>query len=568
MSGESLESEIIEREMGAIIFYLTAFGYIDGDFDQREKDYIEQFIEKLVTYRARVALKEATKELQKELATRWTKHFQEVFVEIDSSIQSHFTESVADGEDTKEFVNAKLKLRCYELFRQFHPDNQAKLLLLADELIHADGEIHPNEATFRKELEDLLASDQTPAPAASPETSSANEVMIDSVREIVPRVNNYDFFQEFERHYLASPDEFEKQAKGDLTLIEKTIAQWNGQRQSGQGKLVDAQDVSEFAGQEPFLDRHIYVYPPNPKKDYELLVLGDLHGCYSCLKAALMQADFFAKVDAHHLNPDKVPAMKLVLLGDYIDRGRFSYNGILRTVMQLFLTVPDHVYILRGNHEYYVELNGRVYGGVRPAEAINSLEGIAKDEVFVAYKRLFEAMPNMMMFGKTLFVHAGIPRDDTLAAKWHGLDSLNDPEIRFQMLWSDPSEADYIPTELQKSNARFPFGQKQFKSFMARVGCNMMFRGHERVVEGFKKVYTDPDATLLNLFSAGGCNNADLPPTSNYREVTPMAVTMKCTQGVLKLTPFRIDWERYNRPEYNNFFKDNLAQKLSVGACG
>ena len=31
------------------------------------------------------------------------------------------------------------------------------------------------------------------------------------------------------------------------------------------------------------------------------------------------------------------------------------------------------------------------------------------------------------------------------------------------MLWSDPGEADVIPLELQKANARFPFGRRQFE---------------------------------------------------------------------------------------------------------
>ena len=34
--------------------------------------------------------------------------------------------------------------------------------------------------------------------------------------------------------------------------------------------------------------------------------------------------------------------------------------------MQLYLSAPDHVYVLRGNHEYYIEYNGRIYGGVKP----------------------------------------------------------------------------------------------------------------------------------------------------------------------------------------------------------
>jgi hypothetical protein len=243
----------------------------------------------------------------------------------------------------------------------------------------------------------------------------------------------------------------------------------------------------------------------------------------------------------------------LVFLGDYIDRGRFSYNGILRTVMQLFLTVPEHVFILRGNHEYYLEYKGRIFSGVRPAEAIESLEGIAEQPMFAAYREMFEQMPTSLLFGQTLFAHAGIPRQDTLEEKWQDLSSLNDPDLRFQMLWSDPSEADVIPLEMQKANARFPFGYQQFKSFMANLGCTTMIRGHERVVQGFKQVYDDPDAMLFSLFSAGGRDNADLPADSNYREVTPMALTIRYKNGAAQYSPFVIDYARYNRPEHNAF---------------
>ena len=132
------------------------------------------------------------------------------------------------------------------------------------------------------------------------------------------------------------------------------------------------------------------MHPGQARPRYELTVLGDLHGCYSCLKAALLQADFFAKVEAWKLDKTK-PEPKLVLLGDYIDRGMFSYNGVLRTVMQLYLAAPEHVFMLRGNHEYYIEYRGRIYGGVKPAEAINTLIGLVPGEVFQEYMKLFEA---------------------------------------------------------------------------------------------------------------------------------------------------------------------------------
>jgi hypothetical protein len=553
----STDSRVAEQQMHAVIFYLTAFGYIDGDFDDSEKAFIREYIGKLVEQRARDALGDELEE-HRDTIKRWTTHFLEVFEMVDAEIQGHFTESVADGEDTKQFVLAKIKLRCFELFKQFDDENRAALLGTVDVLMMADGVVHPNEQQFRDELLALLSA-PIELDDLEIETVEQGSVVIAPATKLGLREIDHPFFKRGEIDYAKDPITFAKQAEADFALIHKFENALEQQRSRGRGKLAGAKNFGAFAGKEPFLDEHVYVIPPKAGQEYELLVLGDLHGCYSCLKAALMQADFFAKVQAHHDDPEKNPRMMLVFLGDYIDRGRFSYNGILRTVMQLFVTVPEHVFVLRGNHEYYVEVNGRVLAPVRPSEAMNSLQGVAQTEVFAAYMRLFEAMPNMLVFDRTLFVHAGIPREDTLAEKWRDLTSLNDPDIRFQMLWSDPSDADVIPLDLQKANARFPFGRRQFKHFMARLGLTTLIRGHERVVEGFRTIYDEPDATLLSLFSAGGKTNDDLPSTSNYREVTPMALTIRHKDGISTLTPFVIDYAHYNDPKYNAFFREHVA---------
>jgi hypothetical protein len=337
------------------------------------------------------------------------------------------------------------------------------------------------------------------------------------------------------------------------------IAKFQAQREDGIGKLGTAVDVGTLPEGARFLDGRVYVHRPLPGKRHELLVIGDLHGCYSNLKAALLQADFFGKVQAFKDDPVNNPEMTLVLLGDYIDRGRFSYNGVLRTAMQLFLAVPEHVYLLRGNHEYYIEHKGKVLAPVRPCEAMSEIADIAPTEVFTKYMRLFEMLPTSLLFDRTMFVHAGIPREDTIAEKVTKLASLNDPEVRFQMLWSDPSDADTIPLDLQTANARFPFGRKQFKSFLAKFGLRTLIRGHECILEGFRTVYDDPEATLITLFSSGGATNEDLPPDASYRAVKPMALTIKHTDGFSELTPFEIDYARFNDPRYNAFFRQALG---------
>ncbi|KYF80439.1 serine/threonine protein phosphatase [Sorangium cellulosum] len=563
MMSFSPDPRVAEQQMQAIIYYLTGFGYIDGELDATEKSFIRGYIQELVSQRARDALG-AEAQANQDVVSRWTAHFHEVFAEVDHQIQTLFTESVADGEDPRDFVLAKIKLRCFELLDGFDDDSREALLAIVDGLMLADGVVHPNEQRFRDELFALLAA-PTEIDDVDIEPVEQGAIVIDPATRKKAREVDHPFFKAFEWDYASDPATFAEQAKVDLDLMRRFEEKLEEQRARGAGRLDGATDFSGFAGQPPFLDGHIYVASPDPAEEVELLVIGDLHGCYSCLKAALMQADFFAKVQAHREDPAHNPRMMLVFLGDYIDRGRFSYNGILRTVMQLFLAAPDNVFVLRGNHEYYVELNGRVLAPVRPSEAMSSLAAIAPNEVFAAYMRLFEALPNMLIFDRILFVHAGVARDDTLAAKWRSLSSLNDPDIRFQMLWSDPSEADAIPAELQRATARFPFGKRQFKSFMQKIGCTTLIRGHERIPEGFRVVYDEPDGVLLTLFSAGGKTNDDLPPTSNYREVTPMALTIRYKGGVSQLTPFVIEYERYNDPKYNAFFREQLPS-LEISA--
>ena len=51
----SSDPQTAEQQMRAVIFYLTAFGYIDGELDAAEKRYVRDFAGKLVIDRARAA---------------------------------------------------------------------------------------------------------------------------------------------------------------------------------------------------------------------------------------------------------------------------------------------------------------------------------------------------------------------------------------------------------------------------------------------------------------------------------------------------------------------------------
>lgn len=551
----STDGPTAEKQMRAVIFYLTTFGYIDGDFDESEKAFVRDYIGKLVENRVNGAIAETDVELRGELKQKFTTHFREVFEGIDRQVKDLFTEAVAEGEAQDTFVHSKLKLRCFEIFKSFDQSNQEQLMDTIDELIQADGQVHPAEAKFRGELAQLLEADLGVELIEDVEGGRTVAVAEDAEAELKPATENHPFFAQFEHHYTADPVRLKMQVEADEKLMDEVIAILDAQRAKGAGKLTGKKTVEELRGEEPFLDGHVSVLSPKPDREYELIVVGDLHGCYSCLKAVLMQSNFFEKVTRFIQDPQNNPETKLVLLGDYIDRGMFSYQGVLRSAMQIFARAPEHVYLLRGNHEYYIEHQGRVFGAVRPSEAMDTLKPHLSQEVFAHYMKFFDALPNMLFFDKVLFVHGGVARDLLLKERFQDLASLNDWDIRFQMMWSDPSTADVIPAALQEQSSRFPFGRLQSQAFLQRIGCDTMVRGHEKVDEGFRRVYDDPNQLLITLFSAGGQDNEDLPADSSYRSVTPMAMTLKYKDGKSEIIPWKIDYKPYNSPELNKFFE-------------
>ncbi len=552
----SRDPTIAEQQIEAVIFYLTTCGYIDSEFDLREKAFVRSFLRKLVT--ARVDLQgELTPEVRFEQIERQHDHYVERFQQIDYDVRELFSEAVADGEDPQGFVLAKLQLRCYEMFRELSPGNREALLEVVDEFIGADGVVHPAEIKFRNDLASLLGAEVRMDEVEAVDT----RLEVQQPAELQAREADHPFFKGFEHHYSSDPAEIRRQIDADLRLLDQVESSWETKRTRGNGKLAGKGSIEDFTEPTEFLDGHVnLVAHPG---DFELIVLGDLHGCYSCLKAAVMQSDFMNKVRAYRADPENNPDVRLVLLGDYIDRGRFSFNGVLRAVLKLHTTVPDHVFVLRGNHEYYIEYKGRVYGGVKPADTINSLSQVLPGEVFERYLAFFEKMPNSLLFDNLLFVHGGIPRDSLVRERWKDLSSLNDPDIRFQMLWSDPSRADVIPDELQASSARFPFGRQQFRRFMSRLGCALMVRGHEKVNAGFRDMYPRDDIRLLTLFSAGGVENDDVPQDSNYRDVRPMALTISRRGEDTTVTPWAIDYRAYQRPEVNAFFASDPSLQAS-----
>jgi hypothetical protein len=544
---------LTDEKLASILSFLITFGYVDGKFHATERKFVVDYLATLLP-----PLLEATSpepRVQEQVRARLNQLLDGTYQRLTTEIEELAEEGPRADDGGAGFVFARLKVRCLDMFGAFAAEEQTYLLRILEHFMLADGRVAPEEKKVRDELVALMKT-TTPAPDAT--TAGVPSISLWASQWNPRKMDDHSFHADLEHPFSPHPTELMSQTAREVELIERAIAVWNDQRGRGAGRLRGVQRITDLPFKSWFLDGFVYARRVDPIRPSEVIVVGDLHGCYACLKGVLLQSDFLRRAWLHQWDPVTHPEVKLVFLGDYIDRGLYSFDGVLRTVLQLMIAMPDDVVVLRGNHELFLDTRHGIRSAVYPAEAIASLQPHVSPELIRAYKRLFDAMPTAFACERTLVVHAGIPRDDTFQA-YADLASLNAPDMRFQMMWSDPVKGPHVPLELQLQNARFSFGWQQFRAFMERTGFQTMIRGHEKVEEGFRVVYALGDRFLFNLFSAGGAENVDLPLVSSYRTVTPMALTLRYENGHEHATPWPIDWAAFNAPARNGFLRGQPA---------
>ena len=155
----SPDPKVAEQQLEAIVFFLATFGYIDGDFDEAERDFVRRTVREAVERRMSQAVGRVVSGETDEATARWTAHFLGIFDKVDAEIGELLAEEIARDEMRADFIFYRLKQRCFEVLQEYDPDGRDALLDLIDELVMADGQAHPAELQFRSELSDLLEAD-------------------------------------------------------------------------------------------------------------------------------------------------------------------------------------------------------------------------------------------------------------------------------------------------------------------------------------------------------------------------------------------------------------------------
>ena len=241
------------------------------------------------------------------------------------------------------------------------------------------------------------------------------------------------------------------------------------------------------------LYNHIVIAPPREPA----VIIGDIHGDLDTLQAILEDPDVETALENGYV----------IFLGDYVDRGPKQLETIL-IPMLMYLEHPDHVIMLRGNHEPPPELipyphDFPIYLKIRYPEAKYS--GFAEKLYQTFLEEVFPRLPDVALIeGRVFLVHGGPPTTFLEANDWRdalAADQYPTPiEILEELLWNDPCRDcdDYGPNP---RGAGKLWGKKVTERTLTLTNTKLIIRGHEAVDEGYKFDHNDK---VLTLFSRLG----------------------------------------------------------------
>ena len=209
-------------------------------------------------------------------------------------------------------------------------------------------------------------------------------------------------------------------------------------------------------------------------------ICGDIHGQFYDL------CELFR-------NGGDIPNAKYVFLGDYVDRG---YNSVetLEYLLCLKLKYPNHITLLRGNHES--RQISKTYGFY---DEIQKKYG--NTNCWNYFMEIFDFMSIAAIIeGKIFCVHGGL---SPLISTVDQIRLINRKiEIPHEgpfcdLMWSDPED---IETWIMSSRgAGWLFGKKVVEEFNRINDLDLVCRAHQLVDEGYKYWF---DEKLVTVWSA------------------------------------------------------------------
>eukprot|EP00347_Sterkiella_histriomuscorum_P009810 403339803 len=223
-----------------------------------------------------------------------------------------------------------------------------------------------------------------------------------------------------------------------------------------------------------------------------VIFVGDIHGQFYDLNKMLELVG-------------KIGQINFVFLGDYVDRGMFSFE-VISTLYAMKLNYPNHITLLRGNHEcrqMTESFNFRV-----------EVEEKFDQEVYDLLMESFDSLPIAALIdNKILAVHGGISPELVKFTLINKIDRFKEiPKVGLftDLMWSDPveNETGYQDQDFKKNNKRncsYLFGSSAANNFLENNNLLCVVRAHEVQMSGYKLHQWNGPAefpAVITIFSA------------------------------------------------------------------
>ncbi|CAI5741394.1 unnamed protein product [Hyaloperonospora brassicae] len=220
---------------------------------------------------------------------------------------------------------------------------------------------------------------------------------------------------------------------------------------------------------------------PRDNPDAHFTVCGDTHG------------QFYDVCNIFSLNGLPSETNPYLFNGDFVDRGSFSLEVVM-TLFAMKIVYPQHVHLLRGNHES--KNMNKIYG----------FEGEVKHKYDETVMQLFTEVFNWLPLAaviedKVLVVHGGLFSEQNVTlADIEKIDRNHEPPesgLMSDLMWSDPQP--FPGRGPSKRGIGLSFGPDVTSAFLEHNKLDLLVRSHEVKDEGY---LVEHDGKCITVFSA------------------------------------------------------------------
>lgn len=223
----------------------------------------------------------------------------------------------------------------------------------------------------------------------------------------------------------------------------------------------------------------------------EVIIVGDLHGDLESLVHILKETKFVAKLK-------RKKTVFLIFLGDYGDRGVHSPEVycIVLTLKEMF---PDHVILMRGNHEGPLDLRASPHD--LPTHLENKF-GKRGTEAYLQLRELFNYLYTCVIIEEQyVLLHGGAPSQAKTVNDIAYAHKTHPKQVHLEeILWNDPWTG-IKGTIASPRGAGKLFGKDVTDKLLKLLDVKVLIRGHQSCPNGYHSIHS---GHVLTLFSRKG----------------------------------------------------------------